>query len=90
MTTGGGGDAGDEGVAVTAPLEMQVVTILFALTFTMFVALVALPLLASVVVGVVVKMAELVSAEGYYWLTPNHLILARRQQQESEYARVFS
>ena len=77
------------GASVGASLEVQVFSILFALTFTMFVLLIMIPLLTSILVGVVVKLAELVGTEGYYWLTPPHLILAKRQQR-NEYSRIFS
>ena len=71
------------------PVDVQVVSILFAMVFAVFVLLIMLPLLASVLIGVVVKLAELVGVEGYYWLTPPHLLLSKRQQR-SEYSRVFA
>ncbi len=54
----------------------------------MFVALLMVPLVAGMFLGVVLKLSELVGIEGYYWLTPPHLVLAKRQQ-ASEYSRLF-
>jgi len=70
-------------------VQLQIYSVLFGLAFATFVALICIPVIGSLIVGVVIKMAELVGVEGYYWLTPPHLLLAKKQK-DGEYSRIFA